>query len=58
MASSYAILRAKVDRIEGRKLYFSATLDSEDGTRLADASSLFIARKDQGDVKREPSRKQ
>jgi hypothetical protein len=45
MASTYAILSAKVDRIEGRKLFFSATLDSDSGVRLADATSLFISRK-------------
>ena len=44
-ANSYAILRAKLDKTEGRKSYLSATLQSEDGTVLADASSLFIAMK-------------
>jgi predicted thioesterase len=40
---SVKIVETKIDRVEGRKVYVTATLtDGEDGTLHADASALFL----------------
>ena len=36
------LIRAKVDRVEGRKKFLTATLSSPGGTLFADAESLFL----------------
>jgi predicted thioesterase len=36
-------METRIDRVEGRKVYVTATLtDGEDGTLHADASALFL----------------
>jgi predicted thioesterase len=40
---SVKIIETRIDRVEGRKVYVTATLtDGEDGTLHADASALFL----------------
>lgn len=40
---SVKIIESKVDKVEGRKVYVTATIsDGEDGTVHADASALFL----------------
>jgi hypothetical protein len=41
-AGSIVVLRAKYTEKAGRKEYLSAYMESEDGVKLADATSLFI----------------
>lgn len=44
-ANSYAVLRVRVDRVEGRKSFLSGSLEGTDGQLLAEGTSLFIGRK-------------
>jgi predicted thioesterase len=45
MANSWVLLTAKMDRVEGRKLYMSAKMQDESGNVLADSTTLFITPK-------------
>jgi hypothetical protein len=45
MANSWVLLTAKMDRVEGRKLYMSAKMQDESGNILADSTALFVAPK-------------
>ena len=42
MPNSFAILRAKFNSSEGRKIIVSATLHDSNGVLLADSTALFI----------------
>lgn len=36
------LLRAKLDKMEGRKLFMNATMESEEGKIMAESTTLFI----------------
>ena len=44
-ANSVVLLNARIDRLEGRKLYMSANITDVDGNELASCTAVFIALK-------------
>lgn len=50
MADTWVILSAKLDKLEGRKLYMSASMTDDKGVLLADSTTLFITPKKTEDV--------
>ena len=44
-ADTIVVLDARIDRLEGRKLYLSANVTDVDGNELASCTAVFIALK-------------
>jgi uncharacterized protein (TIGR00369 family) len=44
-ADNWIVLNAKIDKVEGRKLFMSATISDENGEILSDCTTLFITPK-------------
>ena len=45
MANTVVLLNARVDKLDGRKLYMSANITDVDGNELANCTTLFISPK-------------
>lgn len=47
-AGSWVALTAKIDKVEGRKLFMTAEMTDERGNVLADSTTLFVSPKQRG----------
>ncbi|KAF7729945.1 hypothetical protein EC973_003358 [Apophysomyces ossiformis] len=45
MADQWVVLRGRLDKLEGRKAYVSAAVESTDGVKYTEATSLYVAPK-------------